>query len=86
MARRSPRGRIYLDVRWQSSGLVVEIDGAQHREGLDMMIDNLRQNAVTLSGDRVLRIDLIGLRLESSLFLDRVAVGLLRFDVSHGHP
>lgn len=83
--RRGARGRIYLDVRWDCCNLVVEIDGAQHREGLNVMLDNLRQNAVTLSGDRVLRVDVIGLRLEPTLFLDQVAAGLLRFDVSHGH-
>ena len=33
---RGPRGRIYLDVRWAKSRLVVEIDGAQHREGLNV--------------------------------------------------
>jgi very-short-patch-repair endonuclease len=76
--RQGPTGRIYLDVRWKSSQLVVEIDGAQHRWGLAVTIDNLRQNAVTLSGDRVLRIDIIGLRLESDLFMDQVAQGLAR--------
>jgi hypothetical protein len=29
-----PRGRMYLDVRWDDHGLVVEIDGVQHRMGL----------------------------------------------------
>lgn len=65
-------GRLYLDARWTSIGLVVEIDGSQHRAGLALTDDNLRQNAVTLSGDVVLRIDLVGLRLCADLFLDQV--------------
>ena len=69
--RRGPNGRIYLDVRW-SIGLVVEIDGAQHRTGLALTQDNLRQNAVTLTGDVVLRVDLIGLRVRSDQFMDQV--------------
>ena len=74
--RRGPRGRIYLDVRWKGSRLVVEIDGAQHREGLNVTADNLSRNAVTLGNDRVLRIDLIGLRLFEDEYLDQVRIGL----------
>ncbi len=70
-----PRGRIYLDVRWEALDLVVEIDGAQHREGLNVTADNLSRNAVTLQNDRVLRIDLIGLRLYEDEYLRQVALG-----------
>ena len=76
VVRRGPRGRVYLDVRWDDHDLTVEIDGAQHRWGLAVTTDNLRQNAVVLGGDRVLRIDVIGLRLETDLFMGQVAVGL----------
>lgn len=74
--RHGPRGRIYLDVRWDDVALVVEIDGSQHRQGLRVTDDNLRQNAITLEGDRVLRIDLIGLRLYADAFLTQVETGL----------
>lgn len=74
--RRGPKGRIYLDVRWKACRLVVEIDGAQHRQGLAVTVDNLRQNSVTLDGDLVLRIDVIGLRLETDLFMSQVESGL----------
>lgn len=74
--RHGPRGRIYLDVRWERSRLVVEIDGAQHREGLNVSTDNLRRNDVTLQSDRVLRFDLIGLRLFEDEFMGQVARGL----------
>ena len=66
------RGRVYLDVRWSSIGLVVEIDGAGHQWGLAPAGDTLRQNTVTLAGDMVLRIDLVGWRLRPNDYLDQV--------------
>jgi hypothetical protein len=72
------RGRMYLDVRWDGYSLVVEIDGVQHREGLQVSADNLSRNEVTLREDKVLRIDLIGLRLREDEFMDQVARGLGR--------
>ncbi len=69
-------GRMYLDVRWDGYCLVVEIDGVQHREGLQVSADNLARNEVTLREDRVLRIDLIGMRLHEDAFMDQVARGL----------
>ncbi len=63
---------MYLDVRWSDVGLVVEIDGSGHRVGLAVTDDNLRQNRVTLLGDIVLRIDLVGLRVEANAFLDQI--------------
>jgi very-short-patch-repair endonuclease len=78
VVRRGPRGRIYLDVSWDEWSLVVEIDGAQHRRGLQVTVDNLRQNAVSLRRDTVLRIDIIGLRLCEDEFMDQVAMGLGR--------
>ena len=76
VVRRGPRVRIYLDVGWEEHDLAVEVDGAQHRWSLAVTTDNLRQNAVLLGGDRVLRIDIIGLRLETNLFMDQVEQGL----------
>jgi hypothetical protein len=82
--RHGPRGRIYLDVRWSDIGLVVEIDGSQHRMGLAVTDDNLRQNEVTLTLDRVLRIDLVGLRLLPDVFMGQIsrAHALLRRQVA----
>lgn len=70
------RGRIYLDVRWDGHALVVEIDGVQHREGLQVSADNLSRNEVTLRADKVLRFDLISLRLVVDEVMDQVARGL----------
>jgi very-short-patch-repair endonuclease len=72
VVRRGQRGRIYLDVCWEDIGLVVEIDGIHHGRGLAPVDDALRQNAVTLARDLVLRVPLLGLRLEPDAFLDQV--------------
>ncbi|GAB96264.1 hypothetical protein KILIM_034_00130 [Kineosphaera limosa NBRC 100340] len=71
-----PDGRVYLDVYWAEHGLVVEIDGGHHTLALEPVRDALRQNDLTLTGDRVLRIPLLGLRLEPDKFLDQVERGL----------
>jgi hypothetical protein len=71
---RTDRGRVYLDVRWDN-GLVVEIDGVQHRRALAVSADNLRTNALVLKGDRALRIDLVGLRVFTDEFMSQVAQG-----------
>ena len=52
------------------------IDGAGHRVGLAVSDDNLRANEVTLGLDRVLRIDVIGLRLREDDFMAQVRRGL----------
>lgn len=67
-----PRGRIYRDARWP--GLTVEIDGAQHWEGLATVDDALRANVVSMAGDTVLRIPALGLRLREAEFMQQVVV------------
>jgi very-short-patch-repair endonuclease len=82
--RTGPRGRIYLDVGWHECPLVVEVDGAQHRQGLAVSADNLRRNALTIGGDLVLTIDLVGLRVMTDEFMDQVVAAyhsLTRFGV-----
>ena len=70
------RGRIYLDVRWDDYGLIVEIDGAGHRRGLAVTDDNLRMNSLVLGHELVLRIDVLGLRIMGDEFMNQVAQGL----------
>ena len=77
VVRTGPGGRIYLDVAWEDIGLVVEIDGGHHALALSPVDDALRQNEVTLSADMVLRIPVLGLRLEPDRFLDQVVRGWL---------
>lgn len=72
-ALRCVGGRVrYLDVFWDDIGLALEIDGAAHSEGLELTFDHLRGNAVTMGGDVILRMNLIGLRLHRDAFLDQV--------------
>ncbi|WP_404388125.1 hypothetical protein [Humibacillus xanthopallidus] len=68
-------GRVYLDVAWDDIGLVVEIDGGHHGLALNPVDDALRQNEFVLSDSRVLRIPVIGLRLNAAAFMDQVVRG-----------
>lgn len=78
VVRQTPRGRIYLDAGWRRHRVSLEIDGAQHRQGLQVGWDSLRQNEIVLGGDRVLRIDLLGLRVLGDQLLDQLARALGR--------
>jgi hypothetical protein len=73
--RTLPGGRVYLDVAWEEIGLVVEIDGGHHALALSPVDDALRQNSVVLSGERVLRIPVLGLRLIPGAFMAQVVAG-----------
>ncbi len=67
--REGPDGRIYLDISWADVGLVVEIDGGHHALALNPIDDALRQNDRVAAGEHVLRVPVIGLRLESQRFM-----------------
>lgn len=62
----------YLDVCWEDIGLALEIDGSTHSEGLEVASDHLRQNAITMGGELILRMNLVGLRLHREAFLDQI--------------
>lgn len=68
-------GRVFLDCRWRC-GLVVEIDGSQHFAGVAPVDDALRQNAVVLTSDTVLRMPVLGLRLKPIEFMDQIESAL----------
>ncbi|OFE15975.1 hypothetical protein BA895_05215 [Humibacillus sp. DSM 29435] len=70
--RTLPDGRVYLDVAWNDIGLVVEIDGGHHALALNAVADALRQNELVLGAERVLRIPVLGLRLDPNAFLNQV--------------
>ncbi|WP_436005239.1 hypothetical protein [Knoellia sp. LjRoot47] len=74
VVRHGPDGRVYLDAAWEEVGLVVEIDGGHHQWALNPVEDALRQNDVVVGGEVMLRIPLLGLRLEAKRFLRQVAV------------
>lgn len=78
VVRRSPTGRVFLDVYWEHYRVTVEIDGIQHTQ-LDALIhDSLKQNAMTLEGDTVLRVPVVALRVDPEPFLDQVEQALRR--------
>ncbi|GAA4120792.1 type IV toxin-antitoxin system AbiEi family antitoxin domain-containing protein [Knoellia locipacati] len=74
VVRHGRNGRIYLDAAWGAIGLVVEIDGGHHQWALNPVEDALRQNDVVVAGEVMLRVPLLGLRLEAKRFLRQVAV------------
>jgi very-short-patch-repair endonuclease len=61
--RRDAKNRYYLDLYWPEWKLVVEIDGIHHAWAQNVVGDALRQNALALQGDTVLRLPLLGLRV-----------------------
>ncbi len=75
--RRDGRRRYYLDLYWDRWQLVVEIDGIQHTWAESVVSEALRQNALSLSGDTVLRLPLLGLRLVPEEFLDQIEAALI---------
>ena len=74
--RKDRRGRYFLDLYWPEWKLVVEIDGIHHGWAENVVGDALRQNALVLDGDTVLRLPLLGLRLEPDEFLDQIEQAL----------
>lgn len=75
--RRDSRGRYYLDLYWPQFKLVVEIDGIHHTWAENVVGDALRQNALTMQGDRVLRLPLLGFRLDREAFLDQIELAMV---------
>jgi hypothetical protein len=75
VVRRLGPTRCYLDAGWEDIDFMVEIDGSQHQWGVAATDDNFRQNDLVLRGDRILRMTLMGLRLEPDRFMDQVVRG-----------
>ncbi|WP_156391805.1 MULTISPECIES: DUF559 domain-containing protein [unclassified Nocardioides] len=74
--RKDRRGRYFLDLYWPGLGVVVEIDGIHHTWAENVVGDALRQNSLALNGDVVLRLPLLGLRLQPGDFYDQIAAAL----------
>lgn len=75
--RRTPGGRVYLDLAWEDIGLVVEIDGGHHATALSPVLDALRQNDIVLGDETVLRVPVLGLRLFEERFMRQILQGYL---------
>ncbi len=76
--RRDAKGNYFLDVYWSEWGLVVEIDGIHHSWAENVVSDALRQNAIALAGDTVLRLPLLGFRVAPDDFFDQIAQALVQ--------
>jgi very-short-patch-repair endonuclease len=76
VVRKGRRGRYYLDVYWEQWGLVVEIDGIHHSWVKNIVGDAVRHNDIALSRDLVLRVPVLGLRLEPETFFGQIEQGL----------
>ena len=75
--RKGRNGRYYLDVYWDDWKVVVEIDGIQHALAPQVVGDALRQNHLSIHGDTVLRLPLLGLRVAPDDFFDQIEESLL---------
>jgi very-short-patch-repair endonuclease len=75
--RRDRRGHYYLDLYWPGFKLVVEVDGIHHAWAENVVGDALRQNALVLTGDTVLRLPLLGYRLQPDDFFAQIEEGLV---------
>ena len=80
-------GRVYLDARWRRSGSWSRSTAGTTSGPSTRSTDALRQNDLVVDGEVVLRIPVLGLRLEAERFMDQVVrahelltatVGLLR--------
>ena len=76
VVRRTPSGSYYLDFRWSRWQVVVEVDGIQHAWAQQIVGDALRHNRIALSGDTVLRLPVLGLRVCPDDFFDQIADAL----------
>jgi very-short-patch-repair endonuclease len=75
--RRDKRGRYYLDLYWPQWRLVVEVDGIHHTWAENIVGDALRQNSLAIAGDTVLRVPLLGLRLNPDEFFGQIEEALV---------
>lgn len=69
---KAPSGHYRLDARWEAARLTVEIDGAHHYVGEVPMADALRQNDITITGETVLRIPRLALRVDPDPYFAQI--------------
>lgn len=70
--RQGPHGSYFLDVCWEEWSVAVEIDGIHHAWAPQVVPDALRHNEVTLQHDVVLRLPVLGLRLQPDEFFAQI--------------
>lgn len=76
--RTGPWGRVYLDLWWEAESVHVEIQGAHHYQGLKVVDDTLRGNALAISHPDLisLQIPVLGWRVEPGRYLDQIEAAL----------
>lgn len=74
--RKVGANRYYLDVCWDDWHVVVEIDGIHHSWAENLVADALRQNAIALGSDKVLRLPLLGFRVQREDFFAQIEAAL----------
>lgn len=74
--RKGRSGRYFLDVYWSAFGVVLEVDGIHHVYAQNVVADALRQNDVSIDGDTVLRLPLLGLRVAEDEFFAQIETAL----------
>lgn len=74
VVRTTSAGRVYLDCHWDDVRLTVEIDGGHHQLALHPVEDALRQNELALGRELVLRVPVLGLRLQPAAFLRQIRI------------
>ncbi len=70
--RTGPNGTYYLDVLWGEWKVAIEVDGIHHVWAAQVVPDALRHNEVTLQQNVVLRLPVLGLRLNPDEFFDQI--------------
>lgn len=80
--RRGRNGKYYLDLYWDEWRLVVEVDGIQHSWAANLVGDAVRHNDISLQGATVLRLPVLGLRVEPDTFFAQIEEAL----VANGCP
>lgn len=74
--RRTPQGKVYLDVYFDDFAVHIEINGAQHYVGLAPVADARRRNDRTLASDLTIEIPVLGLLVDEDTFIDQVRQAL----------
>jgi hypothetical protein len=69
--------RRYLDFYWEQWHLHVEIDGAHHLDAARARADAARQNALWISGDRVLRFPAWAVRHDPAAVIAQIRAALI---------
>ena len=65
-------------VRWKRWAVALEVDGIQHVWVQNLVADALRHNYIAVSGDVVLRLPVLGLRVCPDAFFAQLESALVR--------